>query len=127
MEDSKPLILVDGYCNLCNNTVRFIRRRDRNQCFQFAALQSEKGIKTIKKYQIEKEIDSVILIYKNHAFIKSDVIIEASRFLPIPWRFFSVGKIIPQKWRDIFYDFVAKNRYKWFGKKQFCEYYPPVE
>jgi len=127
MEESKPLILVDGYCNLCNGTVRFMQKRDKNSHFQFAALQSELGKKMIKKYQIPDETDSVVLILENRAFLKSDVIIKSSDFLLYPWKMIKAFTIIPKSLRDKLYDFIARNRYKWFGKKQVCEYYSPVK
>jgi len=127
MEESRPLILVDGYCNLCNGTVRFVQKRDKNNHFQFTALQSEFGKSMIKRYQIPSEIDSVVLILENQAFLKSDVIIESSNFLPNPWKIIKFFAIIPKSLRDKLYDFIARNRYKWFGKKQVCEFYPPVE
>ena len=123
MEDAKPLILVDGYCNLCNGTVRFIQKRDKNHHFQFAALQSETGLKLIEKYNISNEIDSVAMVHQHQVFIKSDVIIKASHFLPYPWKMLKFLNVIPKTWRDRLYDFIAGNRYKWFGKKEVCNYY----
>lgn len=117
MENTKPIILFDGVCNLCNASVNFILKRDKRQQFQFVALQSEEGIELIEKHQIPKETDSVVLIKNQNVFTESDAGIEISRLLPSPWNWAVVFKIIPKKWRDSIYRWVAKNRYRWFGKQ----------
>ncbi len=120
MESSIRLILIDGYCNLCNGTVKFIQKRDRNKLFHYVSLESEKGKLLIKKFNISTQVDSVVFINKNQAFIKSDAAIEIARLLPFPWKIATLFKLFPKSWRDGIYDTIAKKRYRWFGKTETC-------
>jgi predicted DCC family thiol-disulfide oxidoreductase YuxK len=122
-----PLVLFDGVCNLCNGTVDFIIKRKSKTPFRFVALQSEAGEKLVKKYNIPPEIDSVILIDNNKAFWKSEAALEIARRLPFPWKLAVGLKIIPKRWRDGVYLWIAKNRYRWFGKKTSCRLPTPEE
>lgn len=72
----------------------------------------------MEQFQIASDTDSVILIHKNEIFIESDAAIETSKLLPFPWNWTVAFKIIPKNWRDKIYRWVAKNRYRWFGKKE---------
>lgn len=114
----KSIILFDGICNLCNSSINFILKRDKKKQFNFVALQSEKGKELMEQFQIASETDSVILIHKNEIFIESDAAIEISKLLPFPWNWAVAFKMIPEKCRDTIYRWVARNRYKWFGKRE---------
>lgn len=120
MENGKPILLFDGHCNLCNGTVDFILKRDKKKLFRFGALQSGSGGELVRRFQIPKETDSVILILNNEVFIESDAAIEIARLLPAPWKWFGIFKYIPKKLRDRIYRWIAKNRYRWFGKRTDC-------
>ncbi|HKI89885.1 MAG TPA: DCC1-like thiol-disulfide oxidoreductase family protein [Draconibacterium sp.] len=122
-----PLVLFDGVCNLCNGTVDFIIKRKNKTPFLFVALQSEAGKKLAERYHIPPDIDSVILINNNNVFIESEAVLEIARLLPNPWKLATVFRIIPKKWRDNIYKWMAKNRYGWFGKKTFCRLPAPEE
>lgn len=115
-----PLILFDGVCNLCNGTVDFIMKRDQKKQFRFVALQSEAGEKIREKFRIPEETDSVILIYKNNIFYESEAALEIARLLPAPWAWMTVFKTLPLNWRNAIYRWIARNRYRWFGKKREC-------
>lgn len=117
MENTKPIILFDGVCNLCSASVSFILRRDKRQQFDFISLQSNEGKQLLKQFQVSTEIDSVILIHNQKVFIESDAAIAISKFLPFPWNWARIFKVIPKNWRDRIYRWVAKNRYRWFGKR----------
>ena len=116
----KPVILYDGFCNLCNGTINFVHKKDKNKLFQFMALQSDLGKKMIQDSNIPSNIDSVILIYQNNVFVKSDAIIEIARLLSFPRNIIAAGKFLPVTWRNKLYDFIALHRYKWFGKRDVC-------
>lgn len=114
-------ILFDGLCNLCNGSVNFILKRDKVGKFKFASLQSEIGKELSNKYGIDTNIiDSIILIKNDKVFIKSAAVMEILKDLPIGWRVFRIGIILPTVIRDYLYDFVAKHRYRIFGKKDEC-------
>ncbi len=120
MQTKQTVILFDGFCNLCNGTVDFLIKRDRNKQFRFVALQSETGKILIQKFNIPPATESVIAIKQNLIYFESDAAIEISRLLPFPWKLAILIKIIPKKLRDYIYRIIAKNRYKWFGKTESC-------
>lgn len=122
MKENKKIILFDGVCNLCNGAVQFIIRQDKNDTFRFAALQSEKGQQLIKERGIDTNvIDSIILIKPNVAYyIKSDAALEIANNFGGGWKFLQIFKLLPTSIRDFFYDFIARNRYRWFGQKNQC-------
>ncbi len=122
MKTTTKIILFDGVCNLCNGAVQFVIERDKNDVFRFAALQSEVGQKLVKERGIDTEtIDSIILIEPNVAYYtKSTAALKIAEDLNGFWSTTSIFLWIPEGIRNIVYDFIAKNRYKWYGKKQEC-------
>lgn len=124
---NNPIILFDGVCNLCNAAVGFILKRDKHKQFRFVSLQSETGLYIIKKFKIAPETDSVILIQNRLVYIESDAAIKIAQQLTPFWKLLVVFKVIPKKIRNKLYRWVAKNRYKWFGKKQSCRVPKPEE
>ena len=122
-----PLVLFDGVCNLCNAMVDFIIKRKGKKPFLFVALQSETGQKLTRKYNISSEIDSVILIDQNKVFIESEAALEIARRLAFPWKLAIGFKIFPVKWLNKIYRWIAKNRFRWFGKKTSCRMPSPEE
>ncbi len=122
MENDKKIILFDGVCNLCNGAVQFIIKRDKNEIFQFSPLQGAMGKKLISERNIDVgKIDSIILIEPGKAFyIKSDAVLKIGMELQNYGTISYVLNLIPSTLRNIVYDFVARNRYKWYGKKEVC-------
>ena len=115
------IILFDGVCNLCNSSVNFIIDNDKRNIFKFASLQSETGSELMKKHNLtSKDIDSVILIDADRAYIKSDAALRIAAELGGIYKLISYLRFIPKFIRDFFYDIIAKNRYRWFGKKDSC-------
>ena len=119
---NKKIILFDGVCNFCNASVRFIIKRDKKDIFRFASLQSDLGKQLTDERGIDtSEIDSIILIDPGNAYyIKSSAALEISKELSGLYPALSVFSVLPEGFRDLIYDFVAKNRYKWFGKSETC-------
>ena len=121
MESSKKIVLFDGVCNLCNNSVTFVIKRDKKDKFRFAALQEDAGKRLIEQYGIDtSKTDSIILIENGKAYVKSTAALRIARHLgglyPLSYAFM----IIPNFIRNWVYDYVARNRYKWYGKKESC-------
>ena len=119
----KQLILFDGVCNLCNSSVLFVIKRDKTNTFLFAPLQSEVGKTIINEYNIDTtKTDSILLFdpksYK--IYEKSSAALHIAKQLSFPYYLMAVFFIVPTVVRNVLYDFVAKNRYKWFGKKDAC-------
>ncbi len=111
------IILFDGVCNLCNAAVKFIIKRDPQAVFKFASLQSEVANKYL---QSSDEMGSVILIAGDHIYKESEAALKIARQLSGGWPLFYVFIIIPRPIRDSVYKVIARNRYKWFGKKDHC-------
>ena len=118
----KKIILFDGVCNLCNGAVQWIIRRDSEDVFRFASLQSDLGEELTRSRQIDTDrVDSIILIDPGVAYyIKSDAALEIARDLKGYRLLRPLFGWIPKGFRDAVYDFVARNRYRIFGKRQEC-------
>lgn len=118
----KKLILFDGVCNLCNASVQYVIQHDKNNVFLFAALQSEAGLEIIKKYNIDTTKTDSILLYTPEKGMasKSTAALKIAKHLGFPQNVMTVFLIIPPFIRNWVYDYIAKNRYKWFGKKESC-------
>jgi predicted DCC family thiol-disulfide oxidoreductase YuxK len=116
----ESIILFDGMCNLCNHSVQFILKRDPKGYFKFASLQSESGQKILKKYNINPEVKSFLLLENEKIYLKSSAALRVCRNLTGMWKILTVLRFIPPFLRDILYDIVAANRYKWFGKTESC-------
>jgi predicted DCC family thiol-disulfide oxidoreductase YuxK len=120
-----PVILFDGVCNFCDASVQFILNRDPEGIFQFASLQSEAGQNLVKKHNVPADVDSMILIEDDKVYYKSTAALKISRHLHGAWKWLYGFIIIPSPIRNIVYDLIAKNRYKWFGQKESCMLPPP--
>jgi predicted DCC family thiol-disulfide oxidoreductase YuxK len=120
MTTNKPIIFFDGICNLCNASVQFVIKRDKKKQFLFASLQSDvaKNILLHKKYEIN--LDTIVLLKKDHIYQKSDAALMILKELGFPYNLFYGFKIIPKFIRDFVYDIIAKYRYQWFGKRATC-------
>lgn len=115
------VILFDGVCNLCTASVTFVIQRDVNKSFRFASLQSDFGQKILMQEGIDSQgFDTVILIKNERLFTRSDAALEIARDLSGAWPALYLFKIIPSRIRNLVYNWIAKNRYRWFGKKDSC-------
>ena len=115
------IILFDGVCNLCNGAVNFVIKRDPRNVFKFTPLQEKQGILLLKKHAVDsRKLDSIVLIENGNVYVKSSAALRIARKMSNLWPLFFVLLIIPSFIRDGVYDFIAKNRYKWFGKKEQC-------
>jgi predicted DCC family thiol-disulfide oxidoreductase YuxK len=118
-----PILLFDGVCNLCNAVVRFVVARDRAGVFRFAALQSEVGARLLAEHGVEVpegDPDSVVLIECGRAYVESTAALRAARYLAFPWFLLWPGLLVPRPIRDAIYRWIARNRYRWFGRRDQC-------
>lgn len=122
LPENKLLILFDGVCNLCNNSVQYIIKHDKKNIFVFTALQSETGKEILKECQIDtSKVDSILLFNpKKGMTYKSTAALNIASHLGFPNNLMICFFIIPAFIRNWVYDFIAKNRYKWYGKKEAC-------
>ena len=125
----KHIVLFDGVCNFCNASVRFIIKRDKKDLFRYASLQSELGQSlTLSRGIDTKKVDSIVLIQPGEAYyIKSSAALKIAKNLSGFYPILSIFIYLPRRLRDFFYDVVARNRYKWFGKKEACPMPTPEE
>lgn len=121
-DSNKPILLFDGVCNLCNGFVQTIIKNDKKQLFRFSSLQSGTGSKVLQYIQQDMGSvpDSLILLYKGKYYIKSDAALKTASLLKGRWLILTVGYIVPRFIRNSIYNYVAANRYKWFGKQAAC-------
>lgn len=118
---NKKIVLFDGVCNFCNKSVLFIIEHDKKDVFRFAFLQSELGKKLTQERGIDTtDVDSILLIDPGTAYyVKSSAALEIARHLS-GYSWMRIFLYLPESIRDFLYDIIAKNRYKWFGKKENC-------
>ncbi|HPF52572.1 MAG TPA: DCC1-like thiol-disulfide oxidoreductase family protein [Draconibacterium sp.] len=120
MHDKNNIVLFDGICNLCNVAVDFVLKRDTKKQFRYVSIQSEEGQNLIARFKIPEELDSVILLKEEIAFFESEAAIEIGKMLPVPWKWAGIFRIVPLKIRNGIYRWIARNRYRWFGKRDQC-------
>ncbi len=120
--EHKKIILFDGVCNLCNGAVQFIIKHDKKDVFRFVALQSDLGIEICNYIGVDRtKIDSIILYNPGVAYYyKSSAVLEIGNELGGIYSLVFIFKILPERIRNYIYDYIAKNRYKWYGKKESC-------
>lgn len=117
MNPSTPIIFFDGECALCTGVVQFILKRDNKKRFRFASLQGNVGRNL---FLFTPKIDSIVLKIDEQHYIKSNAVLEICRLLGNGWHLLYMFRWIPRIFRDGIYDFIAKNRYRWFGKRATC-------
>ncbi|HLO72695.1 MAG TPA: DCC1-like thiol-disulfide oxidoreductase family protein [Flavobacterium sp.] len=118
----KKIILFDGVCNLCDASIQYVIKHDIADVFRFVALQSELGQKVLKHIGINSiHIDSIVLYEPGIAYYyKSTAALHIAKGLKGIFTLATVFQILPTGFRDLIYEYVAKNRYKWYGKKESC-------
>ena len=114
------VVLFDGVCNLCNKSVDFLVRNEKGNSLYFASLQSDVGKKLIKKSDLTQVPDSILFYQDGEVYVRSQAILKITKFLQLPYRFGNVFYIVPKVVRDGIYKLIARNRYRWFGKKETC-------
>lgn len=119
--ENKTVVLIDGVCHLCQGLVRFIVPRDPAGHFLFASLQSETGTKLLQGGGMEPgKLDTVVLIQKGQYYTESAAALRIARGLRFPWPLACAFILIPRPLRDALYRYVARNRYRWFGRDEQC-------
>lgn len=116
---NKVVILYDGECALCNWGVQFLIKRDKHKKFVYLSQNSPTAEDILNKYNPPSP-ETVLLLYKNKIYIKSDAVFVALSQLGKGWQFFTFLKIVPKAMRDSVYDYIARNRKKWFGTTNYC-------
>lgn len=120
LPNEHPIVLFDGVCNYCNNMVNFAIRHNSKRNLRYVPLQSVAGKAILAKFNIPQAVDSLVFVENDQAYIYSSAALKISKHFNYPAKILYVLIIVPQFVRDYFYRFIAKNRYKWFGKKEHC-------
>jgi predicted DCC family thiol-disulfide oxidoreductase YuxK len=121
MQEYPEIVLFDGVCNLCSSSVQYIIARERRPTWKFASLQSETGKTLLKKYGLENRgIDSIVLIMSGKAYTKSGAVLRLTKRMKGLYPLLFGFIIIPPFIRNAVYDWIARNRYKWYGKQESC-------
>jgi predicted DCC family thiol-disulfide oxidoreductase YuxK len=124
----KSIVLFDGFCNLCSGAVQFIIKRDKKKEFQFASLQSEFGKNILIEHSLPTtDFNSLVLLQNGKLYTQSTGALKIARSLSGLWPICYMAIILPKFIRDAVYNWIAKNRYKWFGKKEVCTILPAGE
>lgn len=142
--EKSPILLFDGVCNFCSAAVQFVIHHDRLGRIRFASLQSVEGQALLQHLGIDspslspsatptasatpspspiaktEEMNSVVLLRGGVAFTRSDAVLQLVRYLAMPWPLLAVLQVVPSALRDYVYDWIARNRYRWFGYKEVC-------
>jgi predicted DCC family thiol-disulfide oxidoreductase YuxK len=114
-----PFVLFDGYCKLCDRTVHFLTRLDKNHALQFISLQSPAGQTYLDQYHLPKDkFDSFVLIENGRAYERSTAGLRVLKYLRFPWPLLGVLRVVPRPLRDWGYQLIAHNRYRWFGRAE---------
>jgi len=117
MQIDERIILFDGVCNLCNGFVQFVLERDGAGRFRFASLQSEAARRVLKG---EPPAETIVLLERGRTYLKSAAALRIARGLRFPWPILYAFVVILRPLRDVIYDWVARHRYAWFGKRESC-------
>lgn len=116
-----PVLLFDGVCNLCNSSVQFIIERDPEAHFRFASLQSDEGKALLDRFDDRPlDLSSVVLVQDGQLYARSEAALRVARQLGGGWSLLYAFIFVPRPIRDAVYNWIARNRYRWFGKKDAC-------
>jgi predicted DCC family thiol-disulfide oxidoreductase YuxK len=117
----QPIVLFDGVCNFCNNTINFVIKRDRKNTLRFTTLQSFPANQLLEQYGLSGSgMQSFVFIENGKAYTKSTAALRVCKYLTLFWPLVYAFIIVPRFIRDGVYDYIASNRYKWFGSKEEC-------
>ncbi|MCI0570397.1 MAG: thiol-disulfide oxidoreductase DCC family protein [Myxococcaceae bacterium] len=116
------VVLFDGVCNLCNGAVNFIIDRDPEAHFHFASLQSPAGTALMEGHglKVQEEPESIVLLEAGQLFVRSTAALRIARHLRGAWRLLYLLVLVPRPLRDAAYRFIARHRYRWFGRTEAC-------
>ena len=121
ISSGQPIIVFDGVCNLCSGSVQFVIRHDHAGVFKFAPVQSVAGRELLQRHGIDPDaVNTFLLVENDEASVRSDAALRIAMRFAWPWRALTVFRVIPRPLRDACYDFIARHRYQWFGKREAC-------
>lgn len=124
MSPQRSIILFDGVCNLCNSTVQWVIRHDKEKRFDFASLQSDAARRELSRLMGAEDIsalpDSIVVVDSDEVHTRSAAALRIARAVGFPYALLGLGVVLPRPIRDAIYSTVARNRYRWFGRRDIC-------
>lgn len=121
METNQALILFDGVCNLCQGTVQWIFKRDKKDQFVYASLQDKSSQDLLQQYGYDANaMQSVVVVHDKKIYTQSSAALKVVMLLGFPYSVLTIAYLVPTVIRNYVYQWIAKNRYKWFGKQESC-------
>jgi len=125
--DHRTIVIFDGVCSLCNASVDFLIRTDKTASILFTPLQSNTAKAILAEHGFHDEPDSIIVLHKGQLLTESGAVLTLLPYLTFPWPLLMVAWVLPRFVRDPVYRLIARNRYRWFGKKATCRIPTPEE
>lgn len=120
-EEAGAVVLIDGVCHLCQGLVKFIIKRDPKAAFRFATLQGAAGRRMVSSAGMDPDrLDTVVLVEQGAVYTESAAALRIARKLRFPWPVLYIFIVVPRPLRDTVYRYVARNRYRWFGRDEVC-------
>jgi predicted DCC family thiol-disulfide oxidoreductase YuxK len=117
----ESILLFDGHCSLCNGAVDFVLKRDIRKKLLLASIQGTAGQGVLKKYELPPSyLDTLVLVEEGKVYLGSTAALRVARFLGGGWPLFYGLIIIPKGVRDRIYQWISRNRYQWFGRRDTC-------
>lgn len=121
------IVIFDGVCSLCNASVDFLMRHDRTGRLRFGSFQSEAGRTLLARHGLFTAPETIYVIDDDVLYTESTGVLRLARYLRLPWRAAGILQVVPRPLRDPVYRWVARNRYRWFGKRDTCRVPTPEE
>lgn len=121
--DQSLIVFFDGYCNLCNGAVNFLLKEDLSKKIKFAALSG----KTAQKLLSTNDNSTIIFLVNGVELKKSAAVFALIDYLGSKWKLLKLLKVFPKDLLDNIYDVISRNRYKWFGQKDYCRMPTAIE
>ncbi len=119
--NTAAIILFDGECNLCTRSVQFILAHESGPTLRFASIQSPAGARLLRAYDFDPhDARTFVLVEGDKAYARSEAAVRVARHLRMPWRLAAMLRILPRPLRDAAYNVIARNRYRWFGRRDAC-------
>jgi predicted DCC family thiol-disulfide oxidoreductase YuxK len=122
---TKPILFFDGSCGLCNRSVKFVLRKEKNEELLFSPLQSEFAKKILKEKNVTEGLDTMVLLENDKIYTRSSAALRVSKYLKGLWPLMMMFLIVPPFIRNSIYNYIAKNRITWFGASDYCDMMTP--
>jgi len=119
-QKENPILFFDDYCTLCSGAVNFILKKEKGSYYNFASFHSKKAKIILPEEFLTEPTASIVVFDNSRFYIQSEATLQIARHLRFPWNTLLLFKIFPIKLRDTIYEWVARNRYNWFGKRKSC-------